>query len=1307
MIKTKPFLYARATWIVAWIAFAICFMGYSNACAKDLGEEIWNAFFKTGNIDNALAAFKEAAAEDESDALAHAGIGLLASSRVSESDRFIHLLDALEAGLSKSEAAFYLYEAADALSDRPDYETAVERLDTILMDNNPAEHIHDAILFVRARCLQRLGRWEEAEKAFSQLGFITRFWYCGPFDNAEKSGHKKIFEPEKKLDLQAKYKGRRQTVTWRPVPIDPYNGYIELHALVTPSLESTTYLAASIQSKESQWCRIQLGHAGALKVWLNGDWIADVDRYHEPVPDQVILDARLQEGNNTLLIKISADEGGKYGLFTRILPDKEGTIEIVDPRAIESLPDLTAHTPKPDQTETSNPDFEPIPLRQLRALGEAPGSKPVLHLFYTLLLQRMEVADDNDHSANTMLSQLNRMLPDNPFLLRLLGESEKDDNRRRLAFAKALEKDPNDLASFVHLLTYYQHSPYATKGFELIREWEKNNETPVSVRMQEAQMLKDEGLSEAAIKILNSRLDDLGPDEKKFLYESRQSFMTDQEKMEWLREALKEEPYESSLLNHLIELVLRRGLDEELPSLLEHERRIDPFSNAGLYQSALNHLGKGDYQTALQYLNKILAMNPSEFEARRNAAIAYHGLGNDAEAVASIQAALTVQPSHPWCQDYLEFLQPKEENYAAPYLKDWREIEIPETLDLSKANYVTLLDQRIVKAHKNGNSSETVQTVCKVLTDTGVRFKQVDGVYYEGDSEEVRILRARVWKPDGSYFDAPAPEHRNASSGGGGSERVYEDYNVAIIRFPALEKGSVVELAYEKKQKKENIYADYFGDQFYAGDQYFEPSVLSEYVLITPKSRDFYWKFIESNYPESVPMDHVSIPQEPTIRETGNERVYSWTFSHLPRLPREPQMPPPSETLPYLKVSTFKTWSDMTKWYWNLIREQIQPGTVVKQQLKRVLTEYRLKQGYSVEHPLSEWDIVQAVNAFINTEIRYLGLEFGIYGYKPRKVDEICNARYGDCKDKASLAVSMLNEAGVDANIVVLRTRHRGEIDYELPMLGIFNHAIYFVPGVGSDGRWIDGTATFFSAKELPSMDAGANSLIVKPGGEYEFKRIPHTEAKDNGLVTTSEFTLNESGAATGYRTTDYIGLYNPNIRRTLENPAKAKELIEQTLVSHYPGAEVHQFDISDMEDYSIPVTLSNRFRIPQFGVKEAERLVIPSTLFKEDLSLTYAQLSEREYDMILNFPEMQKNITTLTLPATYTQVKTPPDRDLTSPFGHYTRKSEWKDGHVTINEAILFEPVRVPKDQYQEFREFCRLVDHYQDEKIYASPES
>ncbi|MBZ0255072.1 DUF3857 domain-containing protein, partial [bacterium] len=1021
--------------------------------------------------------------------------------------------------------------------------------------------------------------------------------------------------------------------------------------------------------------------------------------YHAALPDQAEAPCQLREGRNTLLVKVSAPKEGGFGLYARFV-DAEGLKEVA--LAPDEQPDLKADTPKPDQKVDDDAFlFEATAVKQLKALGENAGRDPQYTLFYVRMLSLMETADQNDQSTNALMGALCKRYPGNPLLLRHLGYTEPQDNRQRLAYDLVLESDPDDLAAFMGMLEYYRNSAYATKGFELIREWEKDHKVPLSARLLQAQMLRKEGLADAAAALLLDYEDDLDSEGLMRLLEYLGDSASRERQLDMLKRALEDDPMNMEVLNTLRRIAMRSGNLDSVDVYIKHEQRIDPFSITGLMDLASYQQARDDYEAALKTLAQIQTISPDDFQVHRMTAVANNALGHREEALQALAQAQEILPSDPWCIDYQELLQPDEDNYAAPYLRDWRKVEAPESLDLSKANYLTLLSQTIVKVFPNGNSSRTVQEAVKVLTDTGVRMEQVWPIYYEGGTEDVVIKRARVHKPDGSAFDAPPARKQSASSAADAQARLYMDYMVAVVQFPALEKGCIIELEYEVVSKKDNIFADFFGDQFTIGNERFEPTADTEYVLITPQSRAFYWKYIGPNYPASVlAANPPELKEEPVVKEENGERTYQWRFNNLPTVPREPLMPAPIEILPYIKISTFETWSDMADWYWNLVEDQLEPGPVVKERLEYVLQEYRRKRGLGQERKLTDWEKVRTVNEYVNTGIRYLGLEFGIDGFKPHKVDEICNAQYGDCKDKASLAVAMLGELGVKANLVILRTTDRGEIDYELPSLNLFNHCIYYLPDLDGKDYWIDGTATFFDASELPPGDQGSNSLIIEPGGDYFFKRIRYSEAADNGGEYITTLHIDDSGNAQGVRISDFRGLYNPIVRRTYENETKAKEVVERILVSRYPGASSSNIDLSDLQDYSSSERLAYELTIPQFGTKQGGELVFPTTLFSDDLSQRYAQLTNREYDLVLSYPWTRTNIMKYEMPANG-EIEVPADREINSEFGKYTRTAKVEGNKVELREVIEFLPVRVDKEKYGDFREFCRLVDLYQTENV------
>ncbi len=74
------------------------------------------------------------------------------------------------------------------------------------------------------------------------------------------------------------------------------------------------------------------------------------------------------------------------------------------------------------------------------------------------------------------------------------------------------------------------------------------------------------------------------------------------------------------------------------------------------------------------------------------------------------------------------------------------------------------------------------------------------------------------------------------------------------------------------------------------------------------------------------------------------------------------------------------------------------------------------------------------ITDYIQKNIRYFIIERGIGGWQAHYAGDIYRNRYGDCKDKATLLISMLQAVGIRAHYLHVDSR-RGIIDPEDPSL--------------------------------------------------------------------------------------------------------------------------------------------------------------------------------------------------------------------------------------------------------------------------------
>src|SRR5207237_3080218 len=161
------------------------------------------------------------------------------------------------------------------------------------------------------------------------------------------------------------------------------------------------------------------------------------------------------------------------------------------------------------------------------------------------------------------------------------------------------------------------------------------------------------------------------------------------------------------------------------------------------------------------------------------------------------------------------------------------------------------------------------------------------------------------------------------------------------------------------------------------------------------------------------------------------------TAKDVAKLVPEPAMPGYSEMLAYVHVSTYRTWDDVGRFYWGLVKDQLRVTDDIRAAAREAV------KGIPVSDELAR---IRAVYDFVVSRTRYVGLEFGINSFKPYPVETILARRFGDCKDKASLMHAMLESLGIDSRLALLRMRRLGGIDANPAAPAVFNHAILYVP---------------------------------------------------------------------------------------------------------------------------------------------------------------------------------------------------------------------------------------------------------------------
>ena len=201
-------------------------------------------------------------------------------------------------------------------------------------------------------------------------------------------------------------------------------------------------------------------------------------------------------------------------------------------------------------------------------------------------------------------------------------------------------------------------------------------------------------------------------------------------------------------------------------------------------------------------------------------------------------------------------------------------------------------------------------------------------------------------------------------------------------------------------------------------------------------------------------------------------------LAKLPDLPND--MPARFARLPLLNTSSFADWAAVSRTMAPLFATDglIPPGSPLAAEVARIVAADPTPLGRA-ERALE----------LVQDKIRYLALGMNGGNYVPQTPVQTWDLRYGDCKAKTLLLLSMLRSMGIEAEATLARSRGGDAVSVWLPMPGAFDHVLVRAT---IDGKtlWLDGTSAGARLADindtppfryvLPLRAAGATLLPIE-----------------------------------------------------------------------------------------------------------------------------------------------------------------------------------------------------------------------------------
>jgi lipoprotein NlpI/transglutaminase-like putative cysteine protease len=285
---------------------------------------------------------------------------------------------------------------------------------------------------------------------------------------------------------------------------------------------------------------------------------------------------------------------------------------------------------------------------------------------------------------------------------------------------------------------------------------------------------------------------------------------------------------------------------------------------------------------------------------------------------------------------------------------------------------------------------------------------------------------------------------------------IYSGRVTASILIDDLRVGDTLDIEYSTFGEN-----PVFGGKFIgvAGWDQIYPTLRRRVVLNHPVDRHPTWRVVGDRAAAAI-----------TPKETIQNGVRRLEFDQpaLPGTPVEALTSPDFFTFRFIQFSEFGTWNDVAHWATDLFEGKPDITDDLRAAVERI-------------RALGS-DEARAVSAleFVQTQIRYFSVSLGESSHRPSPPDAVLRRRYGDCKDKSLLLITMLRELGIESKPVLLQMGRRAGLDKTLPSPQFFNHVIVQAV-VGGKTYFLDPTrlGQHGQLDRMGQMHEGAQILVV------------------------------------------------------------------------------------------------------------------------------------------------------------------------------------------------------------------------------------
>ena len=1217
----------------------------SVATAQEGMDKFWN-FFDENKYEEAISQLEQIADKNQTNEDVWALLTLLYSNE-GESEKSFEAMQKLYGFTSHKNEYLRVFWNSTAVSVFPKSQAdeRIEFLESLIaspeIDGSLKANANGRI----ANYYYGIGDFDEYWSYLNQIGNINKWSVVGVFENISASGFNKeypeiIENPTSSASFINKHDAPVHWFESNLFQVGEWNRTV-YHFNTDNSI---VFAQTFIESPSDQNCELRLGTSGSAKVWLNDKLVMSEEEEYNNGIDTYRSQVQLKKGWNRVLIQLGTSEISSQNFMLR-MTDAKGT----------PLQGLT-HNPKHQAyTKQSGEDIKRLETDAIVLFNDKIEKDKGLLTNY-LLLSRYYLDNGLTNDAHVLLMEAKEIAPNSSLVLWKLMELYLRENNETELGAAAEKMKVIDPENELSLKLEYNEA----LNNEKFDEATELHEEMLRIFGDSPDMLLQEIELEGA-KGNNQRVIDLAEKGYK-LYPMSETFVQYKYTIESsvnqnLTGALKvlkkylKKNYSSSIQTLYAQAYASLNnvgkFFEEYGKILE----LKPYQYGTITDLASLYSQINQKETALSYYDRAIKLAPFVGESYAAKGEIYVDMDRTSEAIEQFKLAIKYDPTDFVSRERLRELEGDISYFELFEENDYEKLykEAPSKEDYPEDNSIIIYKDKQVVIHDKGAVEERHELLVKVFDKAGVDTWKEYSVP-QNRSQYVLLEKAEVLKSDGS---------KNIAETAGG-----------YVVFTNLEPGDAVYISY----KIQNYYQGSLADHYWGSD-YFDYFIPSERIQLSVL-------YNEDKTPIKFHTANGDIEKKVKPSGDGMTLVTYKTVSNE-SIKDESFMPALTDVGRVLHYSTMPDWKFVSDWYSDLAATKAKVDFEVKHLVKELFPD-----GHE---GVSEEQKIKTIYDYIVNEIRYSSISFRQSGLIPQKASDVITTKIGDCKDVSTLFVALCEEVDVDANLVLVNTRNKGQYAMELPSIE-FNHCIAKV-NLNNEERFVELTTDLYPFGTVSASLEGSFMLeIDTEKSDVKPQFIPQNKTAINAIYRKSEMTVEKNSFTVEkdcYKTGSLGGRMRL-IYRDIGEEAKRKEM-QEAISGDYPNIKLDKLKFDEsLENNSDSVHYNYSYKVTNPFTKISDLEIFKVPMADNIEPIDFLSVDDRKFSLdfwdYFTYKEATEEIT-IHLPADKTLADVPKNVSINNDLIEYnlTFKENGKD--LIVTRYIKFKKGSIPKDEFELLR--------------------